>query len=431
MKSHKLIPITLLALALYATGACADATDDSSSPETTGNPEASSSIGNSDPSIFSISGFGTLGVVHSSEDDADFTSSPFKPNGAGHNRNRSADVDSLIGVQLTANLTPKLSAVLQSIAEQNYDNSYWPHVEWANVKYQFTPDFDVRVGRTVLPIFLVADYRKVSYTYPWVRPPLEIYNLVPITNNDGVDASYRMHFGEITNTIQATYGSIERKIVDGSKVHGRNQWAISNTTENGSLAIHANYTQANLTLEGTHPLFEAYRQFGPEGVAIADKYDCDGDIVRVGSLGASYDPGDWFLMGELARRTSNCLVGDNTAWYVSGGYRFGKLTPYITYAQARADNLSDPGLNVSALPPFLAGTATGLNAGLDSALSRKPDQNTISVGGRWDFMKNTALKLQFDHIRINDGSSGVLINPQPGFQSGVVNVFSATIDFVF
>jgi len=104
-------------------------------------------------SMFSLSSFGTVGVVHSSEKKADFTSSVFKPNGAGHSRSWNADVDSLIGAQVIANFTPQLSAVVQVISEQRYDNSYRPFVEWANIKYQFTPDFSARIGRTVLPTF--------------------------------------------------------------------------------------------------------------------------------------------------------------------------------------------------------------------------------------------------------------------------------------
>src|SRR5882672_4713402 len=99
-----------------------------------------------DAPMFSFSGFGTLGVVHSSETQADFTSSILKPNGAGHSHSWSADVDSLIAAQVSANFTPRLSAVLQVISEQHYDGTYRPHVEWANIKYQFTPDFGVRVG---------------------------------------------------------------------------------------------------------------------------------------------------------------------------------------------------------------------------------------------------------------------------------------------
>src|ERR1700722_11012106 len=92
-------------------------------------------------SMFSIGGFGTFGMVHSNQNKEDYTSAPDQAVGAGYTNSWSAAVDSLFGVQLSANLTPKFSAVLQVIAQQNYDGRYWPHVEWAKLKYQATPDF--------------------------------------------------------------------------------------------------------------------------------------------------------------------------------------------------------------------------------------------------------------------------------------------------
>jgi hypothetical protein len=121
-----------------------------------------------------------------------------------------------------------------------------------------------------------------------------------------------------------------------------------------------------------------------------------------------------------------------TAWYVSGGYRLGKFTPYLTYAEVKSNRNSDPGLTVAGLPPNLAGFAAGLNASLNAILETNPDQNTISVGSRWDFMRNVDLKLQVDHSREGPGSSGELTNLQPGFRpGGEDNLFTATLDFVF
>ncbi len=51
-----------------------------------------------------------------------------------------------------------------------------------------------------------SDSRQVGYADPWVRPPVEVYHLVPNTNNDGVDASYRMSAGSAINTMQVTAG---------------------------------------------------------------------------------------------------------------------------------------------------------------------------------------------------------------------------------
>src|SRR6202167_5315169 len=166
-------------------------------------------------SMFSFNGFGTLGVVHSSEHDADFTSTIFKPNGAGYSHDWSPDVDTLIGAQVIARFTPRLSAMLQVISQQNYNNTYTPHVEWANIKYELTPDASIRVGRTCLAALLLSDTHNIGYAIPWVRPPLELYSLVPIDTSDGIDASYRWHIGNVVQTFVGTYGATTTKLTTG------------------------------------------------------------------------------------------------------------------------------------------------------------------------------------------------------------------------
>src|SRR5450432_353257 len=131
-------------------------------------------------SMFSFSGFGTVGLVHSSEDRADFTASPLAPNGAGYTHSWSPDIDSRLGAQVIAHFTPQLSAMLQVVSEQRYDKTFRPQVEWANLSYQPTPELGLRVGRIVLPTFLLSDSRKVGYANPWLRPPAEFYSLSPV-----------------------------------------------------------------------------------------------------------------------------------------------------------------------------------------------------------------------------------------------------------
>jgi hypothetical protein len=383
-------------------------------------------------SIFSLSGFGTLGAVHSSESEADFVSSIFSPNGAGYTRSWSPDVDSRIGAQATA-VVSQFSAVVQVIAEQNFDGVFRPHVEWANVKYQITPDFNVRLGRTGLPSFLYSDTRKIGYANPWVRPPVEAYSLVPIDTSDGVDASYKFDFGGFLNTLVAAYGNQTAGTPSGRDNEARRLLVIADTLEHGAATVHLAYQQTYLTVDALRPLFEAFRQFGPQGIALADKYGVDNRLIRFIGLGAMYDPGAWFVVGEWGVTDYESVLGKNTAWYVSGGVRLAKFTPYLTYGAVQADgNTSDPGLTVAALPPNMAGSALGLNAALNSILQSSPDQRTFSVGMRWDFFKNLDFKVQADHSRLGADSPGTLINLQPGFRpGGTVNLFSAVVDFVF
>jgi hypothetical protein len=86
----------------------------------------------------------------------------------------------------------------------------------------------------------------------------------------------------------------------------------------------------------------------------------------------------------------------------------------------------------AAQSPNVAGAAAGLNAALDTILESLAAQKTISLGCRWDVMKNVDLKVQYDHINLGAGSAGTLINVQPDFQRGsTVNVASIAIDFVW
>lgn len=387
-----------------------------------------------DPSMFTFNGFGTAGVVHSSESKADFVATDFQPNGAGYSRSWSASVDSLIGGQVTATFTPRLSAVLQLIAQQNYDNSYRPHVEWANLKYLFTPDFSIRVGRIVMPTFLESDSRAVGYSNPWVRPPNEVYSANPITHMDGLDASYRVHLGGVTNTLQASYGrNLSYNFANGSKFDAKYVWGAFDDAEYGAALVRVGYLSSNVTL--TTPadaLIDAFRQFGPQGAAIANQYDLIHKSSSILTIAASYDPGRWFALGEWVGSRSDSLLGTSTGWYVSGGRRVGAFTPYLTYAQITQRSNSSPGLRVAELPAYLAPVATALNAALNQALNSRPDQYTWSIGARWDFFKNFDLKLQLDRINFGAGSAGTLINPQPGFQPGsTIYLFSSVVDFVF
>jgi hypothetical protein len=286
----------------------------------------------------------------------------------------------------------------------------------------------------------VTDSRKIAYANPWVRPPGEVYTLVPVTSNDGVDVSYRLRARSAVNTFQATAGRSDSRFPNYGTHSGfataksRAVVTFVDTLERGFLTVRLNYGRTRLTIPEFGPLFDAFRQFGPEGVAIADRYDVNARHVTFVGAGASYDPGKWFAMTEWGRVTIHSVVGETTGWYSSGGYRIRKaFTTFVTYAHVRAGgNTSDPGLSVAAFPPSLAGPAAGLNAALNSLLSRKAVQDTLTVGGRWEFRRDAALKLQLDHSRHGDGSAGALSNLQPGFEpGGSVNVFSASVDFVF
>ncbi|KQV27222.1 hypothetical protein [Massilia sp. Root335] len=380
-----------------------------------------------------ISGFGTLGVAHASEHDADYTSSVFKASGTGLTRRWSTDVDTRLGIQLDATLARHWSAVLQVVSEQGLDNTYRPRIEWANIKYQVTPELALRAGRIALPVFLTADYRKVGYAYPWVRPPVEGYNVLPVTSSDGVDATLRWDLGPVRNASQVFYGHSAVALIAPLHVYGRGGVGISNTSDWGALSVRANMVSAEISSDIAVDLFDAFNAFGPAGRALTRRYAMDHKRMMLANIGVNYDPGSWFVMAEAGRTVSHSFLGATRNAYVSAGWRWKSLTPYATWARVRAVGPTlDAGLPTAALPPALAPTAAMLNAGLNALLIRIPQQTSVAAGLRWDLHTNMALKVQLDRVTPHDDSVGTFINPTPRFRSGrTTHVASVALDFVY
>ena len=345
------------------------------------------------PSMFSLSGFGTLGAAHSDNRQADFVSSVFRPNGAGYTQSTSAAVDSKLGLQVTATPTDKITAVVQLIAQQRYDDSYVPNVEWANVSYQFTPDFSARVGRVVWPLFLRSDTINVGYANYSVRSSAELAAEMPNTSSDGIDATYKFKWGDAVDSVTMLYGKSNVNYPgDGNKLKVSDIMGVSNVYESDALTVHLAYMQMK------------YLFVFPGGSP---------DKVRLPmyTAGFNYDPGAWFITGDFLH-APDPYYGRMRAFSLGGGMRFGKFTPYASYSEFKQVTVGSIG---GELP--------------------HDKQSTSTVGLRWDFMKNFDLKLQYDHIKSGDVATIFpisLANIQPGFLDRPrANILSAVVDFVF
>ena len=379
-----------------------------------------------------FNGFGTLGVVHSDERKADFVADPFASEGVGYSDDWSAEIDSRLGLQATLRMTPQISSVVQVISEKQHDGSFAPDIEWANVQYDITPNLSFRVGRMVQSSFMASEHRKVNYATPWVRPPQEIYRLMPVANFDGVDMRYRYPGGKTTNELQMNFGGGSVDYSTGS-IDASGSWGVSHRTHWGDATLFASYGELKVSADELSQFFDVYRLFGLPGEQLASRYEVDGKRTSLLSLGVGYDPGSWFVMGEWARSSSPSLLGDSEGAYMTFGYRIAEWTPYVGVARAKVTSkTSEPGLNAAQYPSPFAEGAQLLNGILNELLSSGMQQESITVGTRWDFRPGMALTAQYDHIDMRSGSSGGLINQQPEFTPGErINLFSLALDFVF
>lgn len=336
-----------------------------------------------DSKFLLVNGFGTVAAVHSTLRTADFVFDNLQPNGVGRSRNWSPDVDSRLGLQLTANFTPQLTGVLQVVSEYRWDDTYTPTVTWANLKYAFTPDFSVRVGRIALASFLASDSRRIGYSNIMARPPTEVYRLLALRDSDGVDAAWRTHFAGFTHNFTVLYGRRTVTNTRGIDVHSTAVRGIFDTAQRGALTLHAAYQ-----------LRDVDNQNPPLG--------------RFMSLGASYDPGPWFASGEWVKSVfydARSLRITRAAWYGNAGWRVGNFSPYL--ALSVLDPLSDTGVAPLA-------------------------QRTWATGVRWDVTRNADLKLQVEQVRLGGNSYGNLQNILPSTQRGShFYLLSLMADFLY
>ncbi len=363
-------------------------------------------------SMFSFRGYGTLGMVHSSEDLADFAPSD-APSGAGHTSNWSALPDSRLAAQVDAKFTDKFSGMVQVISEHGARETYRPELRLAQLKYAFTPSLSVRAGRLAPPIFMLSESYKIGYSMPWVRAPSEAYNLNVLI--DGVELSKRFNFGNTALTVQAMAGASEKA---GLKLSDTR--TLAGTIENGSSTFFVSYSTVLVSSENAQ-LDQLLGFYRPALSALADQYRVNDDELEFASIGYNYDPGSWFARGEVTRTTGEAnLVAKTTNLFVSAGVRVGEFTPYATYGKVKLDSPT----SIGAADPI--GVINGALAGSSEA------RQSLTIGSRWDFRESAALKLEFSRVDAEDGSNGGLTNLQPGFQrGGSYNLASVSIDFVF
>lgn len=402
-----------------------------------------------EPSIWSFSGFGTLSAVHSSEREADFAGTIFQPDGAGRTRSTSFDPDSKLGAQVTARFTPQLTGVLQVISQHQHDSSYKPQIEWANLKYDITPQLRARIGRIASPVFMLSETRYVGYANTWARAPQEVYLVAPITNNDGIDATYVVDNGSSVNSFQAFFGQSSAKL-NGGEVHSKPTWGFNNTLELGSTTLRAGFTYNRLTvdLNTLSGLIGALRAYGAgaagvplpaaqtasaQAFALADTYSARDVGMQTYTLGAAHSMGNWTFMGEFSHFEADAQFGNSNAWYGSVAHRLGDFTPYVLVGQIKSKPRNEPGISTTGLPAGLAAGGARLTAGIN-ALNNvvSPSRKMAAAGVRWDFAKNVAAKLQYDHLSLDDGSQGRLVDPSPAYQpGGTVKLVTLGVDFLF
>jgi hypothetical protein len=390
-----------------------------------------------DSSAVRISGFGTGALTFSDTDQAEFARSN---QASGVKKDPRTGVDSNLGLQADYAVNSWLSVTAQGLVRKDAEDDFGAEVSWAFVKAKLSDNLSVRVGRMAMPAFMISDYRNVGYANTFLRPPQELYSQMPMDSIDGADVTWQQQFGDTTVTALAAYGRSDFKRANASKAQSRDQYALNLTAEHGPFTLRVGRSGTKLSFDSKE-LDAARMVFTNTATAfnisqVADMGELLGTKDRkytFTSAGLGMDWNNIVVQSEYAKRSMpDSFLGASKAWYVMGGYRFGKFLPYYTHAKVASTGVTNTiPANCAAGAPLVCAPTLAALSGLMNILTSAIDgssQTTDSLGLRWDFMTSAALKVQVD--RIKPQTTGLFLNTQPGFK-GPVTVGAVALDFVF
>mgnify|MGYP002836802632 CR=1 FL=1 len=280
-----------------------------------------------------LNGFLSAGASQSNAGDDTYY--PVPGRGAVSNQIGFA-ANSLVGLQVTALLTPWADAVTQFVASgdsTNGNRAYSLNSGWAFLRLKLSPHAQLHVGRFRLPLFLYSSTQQVGYSYPWQYLPGEVYRIVPFDNINGVstvlvkniaDTGWRLRFQPFFGENQSDYSL---------NLIGQNTIKPTQVTlqENNVAGAQASVGNLHFTLSG------AYAHMQLLGKA-AKGFKLNEKNANFWSVGAKLNTSSVFLAAEFADRNLSNQLNALRGYYATAGLRLHKWMPTITYANLSTTN---------------------------------------------------------------------------------------------
>ncbi len=328
----------------------------------------------------------------------------------GYENSFALDQQSLLALQPTWHLSDQLALTAQLLAHSS--DSRRSGVEWLYLSWQPEPAWQFRAGKLRTPFFSFSDSLDVGYSYPWITPPVQLYNSLLFPTFKGANASYTWSGPDLAVQLEGLYGYYKGDVVmAGSRIDAQTE--VSNMTgfnlnlsrNNLRLRLSWNSGDNHTEIARLQPLQDALQQTGMD-----DSYNslqADGKIQVYGA-GLSYEDVSSFYRAEWVKiDTEMDLAPQLTSWYASAGQLFGRWSGHLTFARSSYSSAT-PADELAAFRDDPASPLYPLAAGYYQAYANIPrgGLDSYTLGLRWDFRLNMALKAELTELREHNPHSG-------------------------
>lgn len=235
--------------------------------------------------------------------------------------------DTNFGVNISREIDDRFKVAGQLWASGAEGGKFEMVLDWAYATVNISDRLDVMVGKIKYPNLMVSEYVDVGITYPWVRPPQEVYSFDagarPNTSLEsfvGGSVLYQGFASDLDYSLQAYAGETNLEGGGGtlSKMMGTKL-----IVGNDMVKVHSGYN-----------MHMPEKTFGEGGVS-AEK---NGKDVSTMSFGLKADFMNAVIYSEYVKGTvADVEELDTTSMYATLGYNIGSFMPHVTYAKLDAE----------------------------------------------------------------------------------------------
>lgn len=345
-----------------------------------------------------LNGFISVGAGMTLQEDQEYITDPANFDSKFVNE-LSIKPDTMVAIQSMSTVNDRLSATAQltGYATSDFDVKF----EWAYVNYELLNDVDLKFGRIRMPIYNYSSSLDLGYSYVWIRPPVDLYNVF-LTSLEGISLDYAFSLGDWYGTATGYFGETDGVDPEtGSFVELESILGGIVQMENGSFSLRGSYSR-------------------DEDIMITRQVAADTFVtlnmpIAFSSASALYDNGSFLLNAEytltqfLENEDGDKLNNNEAAWYATAGYRIGAFTPHFTLSSFKQLGTSTESVGPYPIKDYLQ------------------DTSAWTAGVRWDFDIAAALKLEYTSRTDNSEYLPVAIT-KPFTDAQVISV---AVDVVF
>ncbi|WP_017446121.1 hypothetical protein [Gayadomonas joobiniege] len=399
-----------------------------------------------------FSGFGSLAGYQANGDTLSFKTDVASPYAGGDNDFELADLTNL-GLQVNHILNPEWQLVGQVLLQKGRSNQLIDRVTIASLNYTPNANWMFRFGRFSARNVWFSDSRYVNYAQTSVYPVSGFYNQIQTAALDGAEITYtnridewliswNLYAGQSNHHFYNDSGNFENRLrpVIGAAIEiDHLGWRIRAAHTYSKLAEQSFERDISAFLSAftsVPPLYGLPAWHEADDLQNETKYS--DEPIEFTSVSFEYKKNSHLFRFEIGHLyTDSGLIINNTSGYLQYAYQINQYTPFISVSAIDStrgyEPYSWPSPDVfNAVTDVIGFDSMQGLLGVMSVLQNRSEQQSLSLGLRYDLNHSVALKAQVEHFWIAQDGIGLWardnLMQEPDRQ---IDVIAVSLDWIF